>query len=291
MTSLEKDNYFILLAEQDSPFILIDKETNTTILKHPTQIYKKITDEDILNKITVITQTYGGSLITLFNHKNVWFAIKDNKFISIPGEFVQFMDEFDTNNYYLFLLNDNELINYYQKTILLSIKQKYNFSDVKYENYLSKIYYHQKIHFSCTDELSMFLESMSNKNYMTKKLTIEGVLIRLTDDIYVIMQTACYKQITLLKPQTNNIHVGFLEMYQRDKLSSFLPFYSNYSNDILHRINMSMKTLSKEILNIYHLTRNKKNMQLYELLPDIYKKAIYDIHGLYISYKKKKPLL
>ena len=50
---------------------------------------------------------------------------------------------------------------------------------------------------------------------------------------------------------------------------------------------MSMKTLSREILNIYHTTRKKKNGDIYDCLPDSYKKILYGIHGLYIKGRKK----
>ena len=51
---------------------------------------------------------------------------------------------------------------------------------------------------------------------------------------------------------------------------------------------MSMKTISREILNIYHTTRKKKHQELYKQLPESYKKILYGLHGVYINSKKKE---
>ena len=48
---------------------------------------------------------------------------------------------------------------------------------------------------------------------------------------------------------------------------------------------MSIKTLSKEILNIYHLTRKKQNSNLYDCLAQSYKKVLYDLHRIYVNQK------
>jgi hypothetical protein len=48
-----------------------------------------------------------------------------------------------------------------------------------------------------------------------------------------------------------------------------------------------MSTLSREILDIYHMTRKKKNSDLYSILPQSYRQILYQLHSNYISQKLK----
>lgn len=259
-------------------------------ISYPTKINKSISELSIDGAI--MNFSYGGLLITCFKYQNNWHTINESKLIPIPSEIFKIVEKLDDNNYYFFMVNTNELI-MQPKLILLYAKQKktHQLINAVCDTHLYKgvweIPTESKIYFSCIDELLLHLECVSDKNVLTKKLTIEGIMIQFPDNTYTILQTECYKKIYGMLPKTKNIHLGFLELYKKDKLSTFLPFYSNYSNDILHRINMAIKTLSREILNIYHATRNKKNIDTYESLSEVYKKVLYDIHGLYISYKKK----
>ncbi len=49
---------------------------------------------------------------------------------------------------------------------------------------------------------------------------------------------------------------------------------------------MSLRTISKEFLNIYHFTRKNKNKEIYDLLSEAYKKVLYGVHGVYIGTRK-----
>ena len=68
------------------------------------------------------------------------------------------------------------------------------------------------------------------------------------------------------------VHIGYLQLYQKDLLLNYLPFESDYSVDILKRINISLKTISEEILNLYYFINNSNN--IFDILPDIYIKII-----------------
>ena len=85
----------------------------------------------------------------------------------------------------------------------------------------------------------------------------------------------------------DNIYKIYLELYQKNFMNDILPYISKYPNEIINRLNMSMKTLSREILNIYHITRKKKHQELYKLLPELYKKILYGLHGLFINTRNK----
>lgn len=141
-------------------------------------------------------------------------------------------------------------------------------------------------HFSCYDELEATLDKITYDNATYKRISTEGFIIKHNTKI-MKLQTEIYQQIEKFKPLKQNNYQIFLELYQHDKLNDILPFISKYSNEIIHRINMSMRTLSREILNIYHTTRKKKSSELYDALPDSYKKILYEIHGLYIKGRKK----
>jgi len=105
------------------------------------------------------------------------------------------------------------------------------------------------------------------------------------------LQTGIYQFIASIKPNNNNIHQNYLELYQKDKLQQFLPFFAKFNNDVMPRINVSMKTLAKELLDLYYLTRSHTNPQIYEGLTSCYKQAIYQIHGAYIQQKKNNGLV
>lgn len=71
-------------------------------------------------------------------------------------------------------------------------------------------------------------------------------------------------------------------MYQTNKLKTYLPYFGKV-NGIVTTISSSLKNLSQELLNAYHMTRNHKNEELYNLLPSSYKTVIYDLHGIYMK--------
>ncbi|AYV84891.1 MAG: RNA ligase [Hyperionvirus sp.] len=156
--------------------------------------------------------------------------------------------------------------------------------DLNQFQFLKPIVYH----FSCFKELDATLEKISYDNAVYKRISTEGFLIKHNVNGNLLkLQTEIYTQISKLKPLRQNSYQVFLELYQVDKLNDILPYVSKYSNEIIHRINMSMRTVSREILNIYHTTRKKKNGDLYDALTDQYKKTLYGIHGLYIKGRKK----
>lgn len=225
------------------------------------------------------------------------------------------LDKLDKNYAYHFVLLHNRLkhivqytnLNYdYKELVLTNITQINNnvnnninnniinniievdLSIVKLDDYqfLRPMTYY----FSCFDELEATLEKITYDNAVYKRISTEGFIIKHyihNQTIQLKLQTQIYKQIKKLKPLKQNNYQTFLELYQHDKLNDILPYISKYSNEIIHRINMSMRTLSREILNIYHTTRKKKNSDVYDSLSDSYKKLLYEIHGLYIKGRRK----
>ena len=154
----------------------------------------------------------------------------------------------------------------------------------------NNIQYEKRNYFSCVDELLTSLEIMNNDDVSSKNIQYGGYFIKiLSDDKKTykccFLKTDVYKYISSLLPKHTNQYKNYLELYQYDKLTEILPYLHKYPADVIRRINMSVKILSKEILNIYHLTRKKQNCELYESLPPVYKKILYDLHKIYVNQK------
>lgn len=145
----------------------------------------------------------------------------------------------------------------------------------------------KNVYFSCLDELLFDIEETSSENESIKKLTLGGYIL-MNENEKIIIENTTYRRINDSLPDYTNVHMCYLDLYKSDKLNEILPYMSNYYMDIVKRINISMKTISREILNIYHLTRNKDNVGLYTCLPNSYKKTMYDLHKLFIGERDRE---
>ena len=153
---------------------------------------------------------------------------------------------------------------------------------------IKKVHLEKKIHFSCLDELLTSLEIMNNNDIINKNIIYGGYCVKVISDnkyIFCILRTDIYINIINILPNHENKYIKFLELYQFNKLNDVIPFLHKYPSDVVRRINMSIKTISKEILNIYHLTRRQQNPELYNSLPSNYKELIYNLHKIYVTEK------
>jgi len=281
-----ENNQFILLNESNNSnnsLSLFEKTTNKLILQHPIETNLSLLNEDIINKNNTIIETYGGHLVTLFNYDNIWYSLIDNQITNnIPTEFNDIINNLNINYYYLFMLNNNTLIKKNNKYNLIYVKQKYDLNEINIE-YLN-INKQKRLSFANLNELSFFLYNISQSNIKSSKLTIEGIIIFI-NNTFIKIQTECYKNVIKLKPKNKNIHIGYLELYQKDLLLNYLPFDTEYSVDILKRINISLKTIAEEILNLYYFIQNNT---CYDILPDIYTNILNDINHKYNYSTKNK---
>jgi len=136
--------------------------------------------------------------------------------------------------------------------------------------------------FSCLDELLFELDEISFNDQMTKRITNCGYLLEINNLLFYIENTTYANVYNTIKDYAN-IHVCYLDLYKTDKLNDILSFTTHYHSDIIKRINLSMKTVSKEILNIYHITRNKKHCDIYNSLTSVFKRILYELHTIYIN--------
>ncbi len=143
------------------------------------------------------------------------------------------------------------------------------------------------VYYSCFDELIFDLENLSNLNEQKKKITNSGFIISYKNTDYQI-NTYIYQKIQDIIPPFKNINKCFLELYKNDNLSFVINYMSPYPSDIIKRVNLSIKTLSREFLNIYHVTRKKSNASLYNILSNNYRTVLFDLHKIFIYTRKSE---
>lgn len=270
------------------------------------------------NKVSV-QKCYEGARILLFNHKDKWYVstrrcldARESKWVvnksfremfdeAMDGLFT--FDELDKNLCYHFVL-----VHYKNKTIVnynyLGKYHKYLYHILTTEKYTLKevdvkindnVNYIEDEQFDNIDSLLKKLDEIDNMNKAGKRITTEGYILRVYEGkvhnspfTVLKLQTEIYQTLMKMKPNNSNINQNYLELYQKDKLKDFAPYFTRFSTDIIKRLHISMKTISKELLDIYHNTRQKKNPELYNSLKEQQKKVLYGLHGLYMDNRKQE---
>lgn len=270
-------------------------------------------DKDWKNSVTV-QKCYEGTLIVVFNYENKWYVttrrcldaqksewVKNTNYYSMftdamKGKF-DFEKDLNKDYCYHFVLvhyRNKNIVSYsqfgkeYKEVFHILTTEKYTMKEVDYK--LDGVNYIEEENFESLEALQKELEKQNELDKKYQKITTEGYVLRYykgekhnSPFVTLKLQTEIYETLMKLKPNNSNIYQCFLELYQNDKLNNFLPYFSKYSTDIIRRIHSSMKTLSKEFLDLYHTTRNKNNQEIYNKLTTQYKKSLYEIHGLYIK--------
>ena len=144
-----------------------------------------------------------------------------------------------------------------------------------------------QLHFSCFDELDFEHNDNMKKMENNKKIFNAGYLIEYNNNKY-LLNNKIYEKINNLLPKFININKIYLDLYKSDNLNYVINYLSLYPSDIIKRINLSFKTLSKEYLNIYHLTRKKAHPEIYEKLDETNKRILYDLHTIFIETRKNE---
>ncbi len=310
--------------EQNCRSCILEKSTLKFIASQFNRIVYNDDAKDILknaewNKV-LIQKCYEGTVILLFNYNNTWYVstrrclkaedsvwIKNKSYRdmfdeAIAGKFT--FDELNKDYCYHFVLvhhKNRNIVNYsyiskekeYKDVYHIMTTKKYTLEEVDYV-INDKVNTCKQEQFDNLDKVLEKLEQINSQDKQQHRITAEGYIIRaytgeLKKSPFVVLklQTEIYQHLVKLKPNNSNIHQGYLELYQKDKLAEYLPYFTKYSNDIIKRINVAMKTVAKELLDVYHCTRQKKNPHVYNLLSETYKKILYGLHGLYISSRKQ----
>ena len=134
------------------------------------------------------------------------------------------------------------------------------------------------INVSCYDELYDKLEYISYKDCNNNLISTEGFYLRSKEKPFIkykIQTKICTSICDVVNTDINekiNIHQTFLNLYKTNKLSYAIPFLSDYCDGVINRISTSMKTLSKEILNMYD-SQIVKTI----ILPNSYTNLLYSL--------------
>ncbi len=246
-------------------------------------------------------KNYIGTYFVLFYHKDDWYFLANNLVnkLTIDNSYVLYesiashLSKLDKN-----LSHHIVLVDFRLKQIITYPSEENNFivhikSVMKYDPFTNvNVTYdfmmvNKRIYISSMDELTMYLEEIDMINVKHKKLLERGIIMK-CGSVYINYDTATYKRIINQIPKGLSKHETYLKLYQIDKLNMVLPYISDSHADIVKRINLSMSTMSREILDIYHMTRNQHNSILYDLLPQSYRKILYNLHNDYILQKNSQ---
>lgn len=288
-----------------------------------------------------IYKCYEGTLMSLFSNNGKWYLSTrrclDSK-TSVWNEsshydlFIDVLKEegYDTLEDFTKLLNDNycfnfilihyknqNVVNYaeefgeeYKKLCLAFVRNKEDLLEVEYNDLNSFIPSNMKHIFiskkvESLEEYNSKINTYNNDDILN--CSDEGVIIKLRENnvsTYLKLQTYPYqfnKAIGLEK----NIFKGFINLYQNDKLSSYLenntnlnlykkivnPINIQESYDTIGVVDSVFKVCTSELYELFKLLWNLKTGKplekndLYDVLPQEYKSMLYGIRGLYFKNK------
>jgi hypothetical protein len=264
------------------------------------------------NDIEIIEYNFNSLHVVLFNENFIWYISCHDEIIrldNINNSYVKiFNDLLHTENVknWVECEGNSEIV--YHLLLVHPMLCKVTQHDIKSITLLWTCDKHVNIinsnvpylskklkYFSCLDELQISLETECNNDMLNKSLSFGGYFLKIPYSynnrrqyICCVIRSNLYKYILSVLPKNENKYISYLELYQRNELSDVITYIHKYPNDVIRRINMAIRTLSKEILNIYHLTRKKQNFILYNSLTKRYKKVLFELHKIYVTQKHKE---
>jgi hypothetical protein len=268
-----------------------------------------------------VQKCYEGTLIIVFNHNGKWYTttrrcldandstwVKNNSYgqlftDAISGKFTY--DELNINYCYHFVLvhhkNKNlvsysEMGNDYRNVYHVLTTQKYTMDEVSFV--VPNVDVVEEEHYGSMDELLSKLNDHNRDDVTSQTITFEGyVLKHYTGDVHgspfitLKLQTKLYETLLRYKPNNSNIYQCLLELYQQDKLNFCIPFFLQRLDNVtpencgllINCIHLAFKNIARELSSLYFMTRKKNNKEVYEALPNAYKKVLFGIHGIYLN--------
>lgn len=163
------------------------------------------------------------------------------------------------------------------------------------------------LHISKVHNMKSFskLDDINKNNKLDLPVKSEGLIIKVIDPdsnktALLKFQTNSYQFMSMLKPNSNNIYMSFIELYQNDMLKRHLEYFPGNSKfdtsgdevyDTIGIIDAVFKVQTSELFELFRSLYNlkdcsHKNEELYSILPTEYTIALYRIRGIY--YKKKE---
>lgn len=295
------------------PLIYIDKdvEYNNDVNHFCHYLSKPLDNMEFLDNkdIIQIYKNYIGEYVTLFYHKDNWYVTNKRNVYSINGKetfptlfknmitdkMTNWNTELDKDYSYHFTfihyrldscISSHTWNKEFKDLIYLKKEKKLTLLTLENSLHTNNFTQKQKIYISCKDELLTQLEIINSDMISMGKLQYRGLVLHYNDNynrFNINFDIELYHRINSKLTNFDNINQAYLSMYKNDECNSLLPYITNNSIDIIRRVNTSIKTVSKEILDIYFLTRNQNNVELYGKLSTIYKNTLYNMHNIYIS--------
>lgn len=283
-TNLHHSNLLLDYILHNLEFLIIDN--NFKIITYLAK-YRNIDDTNKKNIINnwnecQVFKNYIGTYIIFLKYNNIEYYCTKYKIYHYENSIVQ---QIVKNIFEKYDETTQPIIR-----ILISQRLKHIFTyDEKFNIINNNLYTIQdsKLFYSCYDELDFEHNDNIKKMETNKKLFNAGYLIKYNGYTY-LLQNKLYEKINNLLPKYTNINKIYLDLYKTDNLNFIINYISLYPSDVIKRINLSIKTLSKEYLNIYHLTRKKAHPEIYDKLDEINKKILYDLHTIFIETRNQE---
>lgn len=303
---------------------IIDKKTLKPIATQFNKIIRNDDAIDILKETNwdnvVVQKCYEGTMLLVYNHSGKWYVstrryinanescwIRKKSYGELFEEAREGKFEFDDLNpdycYHMILVHHenknivcyDELGSEYKELYHVMTTEKYTLNEITDYYINDNIKVIEEEQFDDLNNLLTELKFINRASEYNKRILSEGFILKVYDgEVHksnfkiLKLQTEIYKKIASMKPNNSNEHQSYLELYQKDKLMEVLPYFTQHKKDIIRRLHQSMKMLSQELLDLYYITRKKGNPEIYSKLKEQYKKALFNLHGIYIQYKSKE---
>lgn len=202
-----------------------------------------------------------------------------------------------------------------KKPHLLSTPKSYDLDEIFFKsnenvgiiNYIEEENEEEILELNKINDMKNFskLDDINKNNKLDLPVKSEGLIVKVTEPesnktVLLKFQTNSYQFMSMLKPNSNNIYMSFIELYQNDMLKRHLEYFPGNSKfdtsgdevyDTIGIIDAVFKVQTSELFELFRSLYNlkdcsHKNEELYNILPTEYTVALYRIRGIY--YKKKE---
>ena len=264
------------------------------------------------NDVTV-SECYSGTVLMIYNHNNKWHVStrtcldaslsnwnkhKSHRQMFDEAIYPKKIDDMNPEHCYFFILthDTNGVISMpvKEKVILHMVVKKDTFEQCDINEYKDKYALPQLEKCDNIKELMCLLEKINRDNIENKKITTEGLIIKIKQNHFVTilkLDTEIYFRLRCLMGNFNNKYVTYINIYKNNGLHYFFDaIRCEYEKKmkIIKKIDNVFKTLSADIFYLYKETKIKKNKEVYDMLLPTFKKILYDIHSIYLNSKNKR---
>jgi hypothetical protein len=283
-TNLHHSNELLDYVLHNIDFIIVDKEYN---------IITYLTKNQIINPVNKKLINDNWSECKVYNNYVgvycIFFIYEDIKYYCLKYKINRYDDSYISQIIPTVFDNYNDIIH----KIIISQRLKHILTyDEEFNLINNKTFdiYQNQLFFSCYDELDYEHNENIKRMESQKKLFNNGYII-IYNNVKYVLSNKLYDKLSGLIPKYTNINKIYLDLYKSDNLNYVINYLSPYPSDIIKRINLSLKTISKEYLNIYHMTRKKAHPEIYEKLDESNKKILYDFHTIFINTRKNEYII